>query len=74
MTKWSNPVCATRILIKLLLSMTYILIVFLMWISPLVHDAIHIMDNAGYYVLYCGVRQKGSNYLLFKKADTAFWL
>ena len=27
-TKWSNPQCETRILIKLLLSMTYIFIVF----------------------------------------------
>ena len=38
MTKWSNPECETRIL-KLLLSMTYIFIDFLMWVSPLVHDA-----------------------------------
>ena len=30
-TKWSNPE---------LLSMTYIFIVLLMWVSPLVHDAI----------------------------------
>ena len=37
------PECETRILIKLLLSMTYIFIVFcLMWVSPLVHNAIHI--------------------------------
>ena len=39
-TKWSNPECETCILIKLLLSMTYIFIVFLMWARPLVHDAI----------------------------------
>ena len=43
MTKWSNPECETHILIKLLLSKTYIFIVFLMWVSPLVHDAIHII-------------------------------
>ena len=42
MTKWSNPECETRILTKLLLSKTYIFIVFLMWASPLVHEAIHI--------------------------------
>ena len=41
-TKWSNPECETRILIKFYLSMTYIFIVFLMWVSPLVHDAIQI--------------------------------
>ena len=44
MTKWSNPECETRILIKLLLSMTYIFIVFLMWVTPLVHDAIQLRD------------------------------
>ena len=42
MTKWSNPECETRILIKLLLAKTYIFIVFLMWVSPLVDDAIHL--------------------------------
>ena len=42
MTKWSNPECEARILIKLLLSMTYIFIVFLWWVSSLVHDAIQI--------------------------------
>ena len=42
-TKWFNPQCDTRILIKLLLSMTYIFIVFLMWVSPLVHDAIQLI-------------------------------
>ena len=36
-----NTQCETRILIKLLLSMTYIFIVFPMWFTPLVHDAIH---------------------------------
>ena len=45
MTKWSNAECETRILIKLLLSMTYIFIVFLMWVSPLVHDAIHLCTS-----------------------------
>ena len=39
-SKWSNPECETRILIKFWLSITYILIVFLMWVRPLVHDAI----------------------------------
>ena len=42
MTKWSNPECETLILIKLLLSKTYIFIVFLICVSPLVHDAIHL--------------------------------
>ena len=43
-TKWSNPECENmKILIKLLLSMTYNFIVFSMWVSPLVHDAIHIV-------------------------------
>ena len=44
MTKWFNPECETRILIKLLLSMTHIFIVFLMWVSPLVHDAIKLFQ------------------------------
>ena len=39
-TRLSNPECETRILSKLLLSKTYIFIVFLMWVGPLVHDAI----------------------------------
>ena len=41
----SNPECETRIFIKLLLSMTYIFIVFLMWVSPLVHDAIQMEEK-----------------------------
>ena len=43
MTKWSHPQCETRILIKLLLSMTYIFIVFKMWVSPLLYDAIQLV-------------------------------
>ena len=42
--KWFNPECETRILIKLLLSMTYIFMFFLMWVSPLVHDAIQMFS------------------------------
>ena len=49
MTKWCNPECETRILIKLLLSKTYISIVFvfLMWVRPLVHGAIHLCFQLG---------------------------
>ena len=40
MTKWSNPECETRILIKLFINDIYLSLFFLMWVSPLVHDAI----------------------------------
>ena len=60
------PEWETRTLIKLLLSMTYIFIVFLMWVSPLVHAAIRLMTQYLFLSQYFQCKQADIEWILNK--------